>query len=279
MKNLFKILPFFMFVALISSCEDNEGAVHHEDVNKFSLLSFDQSAYRLNVIIDSTGTLVIPFRASSLSSVDRTYVIELLEERSTANPLTYDLPSTVTIPANQYSGNIVITGQDLDLVDLTPRPFVFQVTGLNEVEFIDNDVITVNVVEVCPLYSDFTGNYVVTPITSGLAGVPFAAGSVVSVTQVSEFEREFEAVFLPGWAAPTVVFKFTLSCGNVVVADYDTRVYCGEAGSPTVKILSGNVYGTYDSENDSEIIISYREDYGGCSASTPIQVTFKLTKQ
>ncbi len=280
MKKIFKILPFFILVAFISSCEDNEGDIHYEDVNKFTLLSFDQSAYRLNVVIDSTGTLTIPFRASAISSVDRSYNIEFVEEGSTADPLTYNLPSSVTIPANEYSGDIVITGQDLNLVDLTPKPFLFQVTGLGETEFIDNDIITVSVVEVCPLSSAFTGNYVVTPMVSGLPpGDPFQAGSVVTLTEVNEFEREFKASFYPGWAAAPIDFPFTLSCGNVVVSDYDTGIYCGEQGSPTVMILEGDVYGFYDPDDDSEIIITYMEDYGSCADAAPVQVTFRLTKQ
>lgn len=278
MKKIFKILPFFILVAFISSCEDNEGAVHHEDISKFTLLSFDQSAYRLNVIIDSVGTLTVPFRASALSSVDRTYNIEFIEDGSIADPLTYNLPSTVTIPANEYSGDLVITGQDLGLVDLTPKPFVFKVTGLGESEFIDDDTITINVVEVCPLYSDFTGNYILTPISSGGFGVPFASGSVVTLTAVSEFERQFTANYLPeAISGYTINFRFSLSCSEVVASNYTTSLYCQEGG-PNIAIISGDVYGAYNPEDDSEIIVSYTEEYGSCGGS-PTVVTFRLVKQ
>jgi len=284
-------MPFFLLFMIVS-CDRNEGTIYNGNIDQFTLLSTNGNAYRLEVIVDSTGILTIPFNASTLSSSDRTYSIELVEPEDSnevvANPLTYDLPSSVTIPANQWSGDIVITGQDLGLVDTNPKPFKFRILDLNDKEFMDDNVVNVDVVEVCPFAEGvtFTGNYVVTTIVSGLPpGSVFADNSIVTLTATSDFTRTFKANYYPQWAGVNIDFSFDLVCEQIKVRDLDTGIYCspldpGETAETVekVKINTGDVFGVYNPADDSEITLIYRETYGNC-ASQIRQVTFKLTKQ
>jgi len=285
MKNIYRTLSFLL-VIFFTSCSDNEGAIYNGNLDEFTFLTTNGTSFELQVIRDSTGVLTIPFKASTLSPKDRTYPIELvqpIEGVVVADPTTYNLPTSVTIPANQWTGDIVITGQDLELVELEAKPFSFKI-GLGDKEFMDDDIINIGVVEVCILGENatFTGNYVVTNIVSssyvGQIGFPFAENSVVTLTASSEFIRTFSATYYPNFWGLPVDFSFNLQCDDVWVNDFDTGARCA-AEAPTIKILRGDSPGSYNHEDDSEIIITYNDDYGSCGSNSPQQITFKLTKQ
>gem|GEM_PF-1075843 len=285
MNRLFKIVPFFLLFMIVS-CDENQGAVYRGNVDEFTFLTTNGNVYRLEVIVDSTGTLIVPLNASTLSSVDRTYSIDFVpaeEGASVADPATYDLPTSVTIPANQWRGDIVIKGQDLGLVETNAKPFTFRITGLNDKEFMDENTVTIEVVEVCPLGENttFTGNYVVTSVVNGpffnQTGPEFAEGSVVTLTGTG-FTRAFSANYYPAFFNVPVNFSFNLQCDEVWVNDIDTGALC-TAGPSTVKILRGNVPGSYNTDDDSEIIVTFSADYGDCTDAPPQQITFRLTKQ
>lgn len=275
MKNIFKILPF-CFLLVILSCSDNEGKVYQGNVGDFTLLSFDRTVYDLEVVVDDQGVLTIPLKSSALSSVDRTYAIELIEDESFADPLTYSLPASVTIPANQYYGDIVITGQDLDLVDSTPKTFVFKITGLNDKEFMDSSVVAVRVLEVCPLFDDFVGQYTVTALEFSPFWEEFMPnGSIVNVISTGEFSREFNNpnFLISGFSFD---FKFTLNCAEVNAVAQETTVWCGSGAYYAMG--PGSTPGSFDPNDDSEIIITYSDNtLGACGQSTS-QAKFKLTK-
>lgn len=277
MKKIFKIISICFLVSLFS-CDDIEGTVYHGNLDDFTLLTFDRSVYDLNVVRDDVGTLEIPFKASVVSPVDRTYTLEFIEDQANpADPSTYDMPTSVTIPANEYFGTIVITGQDLDLVEVDPKLFHFKVNGLNDKEFMDNDTITVRVQEVCPLGAEFTGNYVITALNSGPFGPAFATGAVVTLTATSEFGRQFIGDYVPeAISGYSIDFGFTLSCESVLVQDLTTGLSCN--GESPLAIRTGDAYGAYNVDDDTEIVVIFWAEYGDCGAPSG-ELTFRLTKQ
>lgn len=275
MKKLFNILPLLL-VVLFSSCEDHENKVYSGNVNNFTFLSFDQSSFRLDIAKDGEGELVIDLKSSVTSSVDRVYNIELIAEDSTADPLTYNLPATVTIPANEYVGKIVITGQDLDLVEATPKVFMFKISNLNDKEFMDNNLVTVSVGEVCPLFAPFTGQYrFVNVIPSIDWGPAQPDGTIVNLVATSEFGRQFQMnnFLISGYSFN---FKFNLSCGETQTTPYTSTLWCGEA--PYYALDAGETHGAYDPENDSEILVTYLDNSLGACGGGPQHCSFKLIK-
>lgn len=275
MKNIFKILPL-CFLLTILSCTDNDGKVYQGNVGDFTFLSFDKTVYDLEVIVDSEGTLIIPLKSSALSSVDRSYAIELIEESSFADPTTYSLPASVTIPANKYYGDIIITGQDLGLVSAMPKNFVFKIVGLSDKEFMDNPEVTIRVLEVCPLFDDFIGNYVVTPLEFSDFWEEFMpAGSVVNVISTGEFSRKFTNpnFLINGYSLD---FTFTLNCTEVNAGSHDTTIWCGEGAYYSMG--PGTTPGSYDPYDDSEIIVTYSDNTLGACGQPTTQAKFKLTK-
>jgi len=283
MNKLFKIVPFFFLLAVFS-CSENETKLYKGDYNKSTFLSTNGAVYTLQIIKDSTGVLTIPLGASTLAPDDRTYPIELVVPEDpnvvVAHPSTYDLPSSVTIPANEFVGNIVITGKDLGLVDTNPKSFTFRIGGLNDKEFMDEQEVIVDVIEVCPLKENvkFEGIYLLETLIPGAFGDTFKS-EIVALEYVSEFTRTFKGTFLPsqngGNGFSGIPFSFSLVCENIIVNSSNTGVGCGE---PRIFFGPAATPSSYNVEDDSEIVITFTEDYGACGDPAE-QCTFKLTKQ
>ncbi len=279
MKNILKIfIPLFCLVAFTSCDEEIEPSIQNgNEAQNRTFLGFTQAAYNLPVTIDDTGSLTVPLNASTISSADRTYNIVLDAEASTADPMTYTLPSSITIPANSYQGTMEIIGMDNDLVDAEIKTIVFSLEGAPDNVDMDTNVITVNVFEVCPVPDDYlVGSYT---IADSNGNFPVGETVTVSVGNTSE-ERVFETTFLPGTGVATVVpVRFTLAC-NVfnLSADIDISVSC-TAGNPPFYILTSAAAdnSTYSLASDMVHTINYREDpFTSCAATSTIQ-NFTLT--
>jgi len=277
MKKQISLAFFLLFILFITSCEDNKDAVYHGNINDGVLLSFGAVGYSLPVVIDATGVIEIPFYRNVLSPQDRTYDIEFIE--GDADPLTYNLPSSVTISANQYFGTLVITGQDGGLLDTNRKSFSFRVKGLNSNEFIDKEreIITVDVFRVCPFGEEikFEGIYIATTLTPGPLGDSFSGP--IDIKKTGEFDRGFTANYLPqqgGGFSRTISLSFV--CGDILIGDLDSKLSCD--GGTTIAITSADVFGYYNPNDDSEFTVIFKETYGDCN-SPDKEITVKFTKQ
>ncbi|QYJ68459.1 hypothetical protein [Flavobacterium litorale] len=207
MKTLFKLLA----IALIfTSCEDVEPVIYNGDpTQNDTFLSFSRSVYLLPVVQNNVGETTVTLNSSTVFDTDRVYNIEveLPDNSSAANPDTFSLPSTVTIPAGSYQGTFVINGTDNGLVDETVKTFTISVTNVDETsEFSDSLTATVNVYEVCPLQDDFLGAYNIEVNENYFNNLPgFEAGEVILEEGNTPFERVFTAVVYPGNAGPREV--------------------------------------------------------------------------
>lgn len=276
MKKILNILPIFLLLGFVS-CGEHENDIYKGNINDFTFLSFDKTVYDLAIAIDGEGEVVIPLRSSVTSSSDRTYSLEVIAEDSTADPQTYNLPASVTIPANEYVGNIVITGQDLGLVEITPKSFVFKVAGLNEKEFMDNSQITVRVYEFCPIPENaFTGNYLLEEITPFVDGPTLDHGKVVTIVATSTTGRTFATRNYPDYCSPLMDFTFNLVCNEVIV-DANQRSTCA-CSSNGLFFGPAQTPATYNVDDDSVFHITFTNDVTA-DCGTTVQTTYKLTKQ
>jgi len=276
MKKQISLAFSLLLILFITSCEDNKDAVYYGNIDDGVLLSFGAVGYSLPVVIDATGEIEIPFYRNVLSPQDRTYDVELIG--GDAHPLTYNLPSSVTIPANQYSGTLVITGQDGGLLDTNRKSFTFRVKGLNSNEFMDKEreIITVDVFQVCPFGEDvkFEGIYIATTLSPGPLGDSFSGP--IEIRNTGEFDRVFTANYLPQQGAFPRTISLSFACGDIFVGDLDSELSCGEGANIT--ITSADVFGTYNPNDDSEFTVIFKETYGVCNAPDK-EITVKFTKQ
>lgn len=282
MKNIFKLL----LVSLIfTACEDVEPTIYNGTQDDPTLLSFASSSVNLPVQRDGAGSVTLVLNSSTVSSVDRVYALDINEEDSTADPAIYTFPSTIIIPAGSYQGTAVVTAQDIN-VDENRETIVFSITDVQGA-FMDTEVITVTIFEVCLVNAPFVGQYTVEQVNSGLNIAEGGAeifgddGGVLPIVTIeqgaSEFERtiSFDAYPEAG-AGFSIDWIFSLACGVTNITDtFDLGVGCD--GANTLKFAPGVSGGMYDADNDESFSLTITED-SSSSCGSPRQSTLIFTK-
>ncbi|WP_298900310.1 hypothetical protein [uncultured Psychroserpens sp.] len=279
MKYIYKITFVLGLLLSITSCDENIDPILSNGVESENrtFLSFANSTVSLPITIDDTGSVDLVLNSSTVSATDRVFNINL-ETESNADPATYTLPSSVTIPANSYSGVLTVTGVDNGLVDATVKQIIFSLSGLPDNVDIDLNRFVINVFEVCPVPETYlVGDYLLTDDGSG----NFLTGNVTVSLGGTPTERVFTTTFLPGSGVDTVLpVTINLACNLFNLAgDVDISVSC-TAGNPPFYILSsaGNANnGTYSLTSDVMHTITYRQDPFESCGPTSIQ-GFTLTK-
>ena len=282
MKNIFKLL----LVGLVfASCDDVEPTIYNGSSENNTFLSFSRTAYFLPVERDASGEVVITLNSSTVSDVSRTYNIVIDQELSSADPLTYSIPQSITIPAGSYQGTAVVSGQDLDLVDAQVKPVYISISNITN-EFVDSNQAIINVGEVCSLGEGvtFTGEYAVTQVTAGFpwnsAGDPLLNSETVVLTEGdSQFVREFTSPIYAAIGGPSLTFTLSLGCDAINLTD---DVVSGVACTDTpegnsITFAPSESPSLYDRADDSEFFLTVTEEATNACTS-PRETTIKFTK-
>ncbi|AWA28726.1 hypothetical protein HYN48_00715 [Flavobacterium magnum] len=155
MKTIFKLLIASVFFV---SCGEADTAVYDGTSDNQTLLSFSKAVYTLPVVVDSEGDLDVVLYSSTKSDVDRVFNVTVVAEESNADPATYTIPSTVTIPANTNQGILKVHGIDNGLEETTVLTVTFATNAENQV--FDSNKAIINVTQICPIIRDeFVGTY------------------------------------------------------------------------------------------------------------------------
>lgn len=277
MKNIYKFLTILLVVVSFSSCDDTVDPVIYNGVENENrtFLSFNRQVYNLPVAIDDMGTLQMTLNSSTLSTSDRTFNIQLVSEETTADPATYVLPGSVTIPANSYQGVLTVVGMDNDLVEPSPEQIVFNLTGLTENQDTDFTKVTISIFEVCPVPDTFlVGNYMLMDSNLNLGD------EVVTISLGDEpTNRTFVATFLPGSSVerPTTI-SLNLVCNTFVMDNVNENLTCQQGGPGFILGSAGANNSSYSLDNDLTLTVNYTEDPLQSCGSSSLQ-NFTLTKQ
>ena len=110
MKNI-KLFLFAIFsIVLFNSCTDEV-----EPLNT-NYVTFGSTTYNFGVDVGSTGTTFnIPVYTANKTGSERTFNVTLDMDNTNAAAGSYNVPSTVTIPANSNEGTLPITLSDTNL--------------------------------------------------------------------------------------------------------------------------------------------------------------------
>lgn len=112
MKKLFYIIFLAISVGALSSCDDDV-----DGTSKLDFVSFESDQISLSVPIDGSATEEIKVYATKKSGSERSFGLSVNEETSTADPESYTIPSTFTIPANSNVGVIPVELTDINIGD------------------------------------------------------------------------------------------------------------------------------------------------------------------
>ncbi len=120
MKKI-KFLILILTLAVVAvSCESYDDY----DTPRETIAGFISASKNINRIPEGgTKTETLDIFVSSASSEERTFTIEVVpvpnpEENIPTDPENYTFDSTVTIPANERSGSISVTGIDVSISDV-----------------------------------------------------------------------------------------------------------------------------------------------------------------
>lgn len=279
MRNKIYILFILSFGLFLNSCDKTESEVGNPSGQ--TLVSFNSTTYDLPIVLDGEGSTSVELNITETASVDRTFNIEIVDSLTTADPSTYDLANSITIPANSYVGYLEINGFD-NGVTTDPENLAIRLVDIEQGIVFDEENITTNisVYEICPVPSDFlVGEYRIEDVSATVGpdngSANFATENVTISEGSSSTQRVFQATVLPGIAGQETV-TINLSCNSFVLQTVDPAVTCDGEASYIYTAAQNN--STYDLENiQDEYVITYTEDIEG-SCGGPFQSSFRLSK-
>ena len=269
MKNIIKI---FILSLILSSCGDFEPVIY-DNVNGQTLLKFTTGSTNLPVTINEMGEIQIEVSSSTTSDVDRSFNL-VVDPSSTAAPENYNVPASVVIPANSYTGTFTVTCTDVS-VETDATTIVVGIDTSDD--SIVNGTHTVSMFQVCPVPSTFfTGMYLIEQTSAQVDGYSLSHNSIVEVVAIDETTRSFATEAYITYCSGTFFnFQINLVCNELIVPFQDTTCRCssvtdwwGPATTPE----------TYDVSDDSVIFLTFTDD-AQSDCGNPAQTTYKFTKQ
>jgi len=142
MKKITNILLLFLAVFAFNSCtEELEGT---EDLN---FVSFESTSVNLGVNIDGTAEHEVKVYTTQIMGSDRSFSILVNEDASTADPAAYDIPGTVTVPANSNEGTLTVGLADVN-IGSGGKSVVLDIAS--EEGLYTGEPATVNISQLCP---------------------------------------------------------------------------------------------------------------------------------
>ncbi|MDG1571988.1 hypothetical protein OZ410_06645 [Robiginitalea sp. M366] len=275
-KFIYLLIASALFV---SSCE--EDVVIYDTANGQAIAQIINGAEQTLPVPDTGDTAIIEVGVTTVSDVDRTISVSV-DPSSTADPSEYDIDqASLVIPAGSFVGEIRVNA---NFNAIPETGLTSLVLNLDNVQGADNleGVLShkINFFRFCPFTNgaNFLGEYQLETQVLGIFNTPTLTDGVVNITQgATVADRQFTVAAYPAFGAFTpFTFSFSLICGEVVVSAVDNiNVGCG--GANAVGPSSVNV-STYNSGDDSELIINFVDDTRDqCGWGAP-EVQIKLTK-
>ncbi len=269
--KLFAISMIGMMV-LITSCEDNE--VIYDPLTGQDFAFFTITSSSLAVLIDESSVIEVELGVSTLSSSARTIALSI-DPSSTADAQNYDIPTSVTIPANEYVTNLTVTGID-NTVETAAETIIIKMETVDGAAIAQNATHTISLFQVCPVAETaFTGNYLIEQTSAYVDGPTLEDGNVVQVINEGGTARSFQSSRYVWYCGTQMAFDFTLVCNDVIVPLQNTNCACDDF---TDFFGPAAVPSTYDPNDDSVFFLTFADDVKGDCGPTQ-QTTYKFTKQ
>lgn len=274
-----KIMIIASVVALLTGC-DPDVVIYDGSEGAKGLTNFENTSYSLPINVDDVGSLDIKVFVSTISSVDRTFNIEVDTETSTAVPGSVNVPTSVTIPANAYEGMLRLNGTDVPGVDTNAELLVIRLVGDGNI--VAGPAANISVFQVCPIPATyFIGSYTLTNLSGVVGpgnGTTNYRNGVVTVTAPSPTSRSFSTAILPGFRPAAVPTVLGLVCNTIVFNETGPTPGLGCVTGNVIRYGQATTPSTYNIADDTLFIINYNEDITGSCGGPFENQSFLLTK-
>ncbi|WP_167343213.1 hypothetical protein [Nonlabens sp. SY33080] len=279
MKNLKYSFIAIATLFLIIGCEYEPKVF--DGNGDLTLVQFSRSTYDLEIIIDATGELNIPVQSSTVSSTDRTFNVNVVNDGTTAITGSYSVPTSVTIPANEYEGTLTISGNDVAGVDTNAETLIIELE--EGADFASGGNAIISVFQICPVPDTFMiGDYTITDLAGVIGpgnGTENFESGTVTLSASSATGRSFSVAMLPGFRPTPGDVTINLICGNFILAETGPNPGIG-CSAADIRFGAATTPTSYplDFSDDSLFIVTYDEDIlGSCGGPFPDQ-SFLLQK-
>lgn len=282
--NIMKKITLLLLTIIAFSCGEHENVIYDPNTSTTFATFADNSTTMEVYLGDEPLSDAISVSVSTLSSEDRTVVLAVNEELSTAAVESYNVDLQVTIPANEYFGTANITALTDELTLCTTATVVLNIVSVSDGGDFSSAAHSVGMTKnENPLPDDFAiGEYTLT-----FAGVQLLGGSsvwgdgtVINITAgASNAERTFDVKCYPdyGLGNPQTDFTIEFVCGETRLKNDPTLLTCSSA-NPGISVESVSTNGIFDGEDDSTFTLVFSEDVGGASCGAESINTYIFTK-
>lgn len=231
------IIPFLLVLTLVfQSCDETQSPIYDGSEPLQTLAYFAESSAQIAIeVTNPSGVYNGRVNVSSMSASDRTVVVSIVTASTTATSNQYSFSTSVTIPANSWGGDLVITGLQ-DGLDTFGVDLVLQIDSITD----DNSVIsgstlTVEIIQTCPFtIANYVGTFAVSEgFTSGVNapnGLSFFFSEVYQVElALDPSDTTGQSLILTNSAG----FNEYIPDGTVITLDEaDTKEVIFGAGDP-----------------------------------------------
>ena len=276
MKYLNKILYLFVVSAIFTSCDRD---LIETDLNQSNTLFYPSASGSLFVEEGASNIFDVVVSATAVASASTPYTITIDESSTAVEGVDYTMNSTST----ELSAGDIVTSfgivADFANAEIAGKTVVLNLTSESSAIGVTNQY-TLNLIKLCPLTADFTGNYTISASTNGIFDSPtFGLGNTVTLgLGATQLDRTMATSIYPGLGSfPDMVFNFSLVCDNVIVpALQATGVGCGG----TTTLGPAATTGSFDAADDSSLTVIFTDDEVGLctTGGGPVSVEITLTK-
>ena len=140
MKKIKVLILIAISLFAFNSCND-------DDAEYINYVAFESSDFNFGVELDGSSSNDIKIYSTQVLNSARTIDINVASE-STADPASYDVPSSITIPGNSNVGTATITVSDINISE-NGETLVLEFVQTDEL--FTGEKMTLNIKQVCPL--------------------------------------------------------------------------------------------------------------------------------
>ncbi len=139
-KTIFLLLSISLLV--FNGCDSDD-----QDQTTINYVSFESTSYDFGVDLLSSNSNDIKVYTTLISNAERVFNINIETDMSTADPASYTVPTSVSIPANTNEGSFAVNISDLNI---GPDGETLVLSFTNEDDLFIGDPIVLNIKQICP---------------------------------------------------------------------------------------------------------------------------------